>query len=245
MATLCANCGKALKDGARFCNACGTLVPSHPLSPKSTSSPASPIDRTDNTKVAMREQIAQQPPYPPARNRNDPPAWLSQLNSGTRRQSPQASAGPPIHLHEKAPDLTRRDRQVPQPMERSNSAAHELRREVGEQEEPAITHPPRGKWLHDGENSVENLPTSPLVAGSPDLLRQRSSLSPPAPKKQDARFDDVEQLDTLPLTTYMGMKSRYQPTKEPWEAPHQHTPTYPQPVREQTRISSASAIRKV
>ena len=84
MATLCTHCGTTLKDGARYCNNCGTLVPSHPLSAQSVSS----SHAADSSRLARPEQVAQHSPPRPARHSvpGDPPSWMSQLDSQLHNQ---------------------------------------------------------------------------------------------------------------------------------------------------------------
>ena len=69
----CSFCGSPLKEDARYCNQCGTLVASHPFSPKSSSA----VRTSDTTDRTSREQIAQQPNRTSRRLQDEPPSWLS------------------------------------------------------------------------------------------------------------------------------------------------------------------------
>ncbi len=95
------------------------------------------------------------------------------------------------------------------PMQHANIPVRELRVKVWEQQEPI---PPAAQGF-SMDDDPEDLPTKPLVAGSPGIQNQRNGvtsapLSPPA-KMQHARFDDdeVEYLDTVPLATQMKAQS--------------------------------------
>jgi hypothetical protein len=59
------------------------------------------------------------------------------------------------------------------------------------------------------DDDPEDLPTKPLVAGSPGIQSQRNTALSPHAKMQHARFDDdaAEYLDTIPLATQMEVKS--------------------------------------
>jgi len=95
VALQCTFCGTALKDDARYCNHCGTLVASHPFSPKSTSSSTSPVEQANTAREPLREQIAQQPPYRSHRRskQEEPPSWLSQLEDGLNSKAPSGALG--------------------------------------------------------------------------------------------------------------------------------------------------------
>ena len=137
MATLCTHCGTALKDTARYCNNCGTLVPSHPFSSKFVP-PAPPDGQSRSTGVARSEQIAQHSPSRPARRSvpGEPPSWMSQLDNQFHSQSKAPSDG----------------------ME------------------------------GDRQSRLADKPTRP------------EGISSPASKMPGARFDAMEQLDTVPLS---------------------------------------------
>ncbi len=90
MSIQCTNCGQTLpRDDARFCNNCGTYVSTDPHSPQSLSSPEDapilPGEQAHKNRSALREQRAQQPSFqPPRRPRSEqdnPPPWISQLNT--------------------------------------------------------------------------------------------------------------------------------------------------------------------
>lgn len=87
MATLCTHCGTALKETARYCNNCGTLVPSHPFSSKFV--PPDPADGQSRSTGVRSEQIAQHSPSRPARNSvpSEPPSWMSHLDNQFHNQS--------------------------------------------------------------------------------------------------------------------------------------------------------------
>src|SRR5437773_10872352 len=80
----CSFCGSPLKEDARYCNQCGTLVASHPFSPKSSSA----VRTSDTTDRTIREQIAQQPNRTSRRLQDEPPSWLSFVESGLRGKVP-------------------------------------------------------------------------------------------------------------------------------------------------------------
>ncbi len=203
MATLCTNCGTPLRDDAKFCNNCGTLTPSHPFSPKATPSAngLQPPDtgRSDNTRPALREQIAHFPQNTarPVRRsvQDEPPSWMSRLendNNGSdkRTSSDGFEAG-------KIPQL---DFPVPEPLPRPNSSQRELRVKVWQQEEP-ISSP---GLLRQGSDiplnsELDNLPTSPLIASSSHSLAPRNATSAPNQLGQDSRIDELERMDTSHL----------------------------------------------
>lgn len=97
MATLCTHCGIPLKDGARFCNNCGTLVPSHPLSPPFSRS-VPPLAKDDKPGVIRQEQATQQkaPHLTHYSNNTEPPSWMSQFDNELHYRSKVSSAGPAI-----------------------------------------------------------------------------------------------------------------------------------------------------
>ena len=105
MALQCTFCGTALKDDARYCNHCGTLVPTHPFSPKSAHALKFP-EQNNNTREPVREQIAQQPTYRSSRRstQDEPPSWMSQLGDGL--QSKVSSEGLEAEPKEQLPEKT-------------------------------------------------------------------------------------------------------------------------------------------
>ena len=141
MATLCTHCGTALTDTARYCNNCGTLVPSHPFSSKYV--PPAPPDRQSRSTGVRSEQIAQHSPSRPARNSvpGDPPSWMSQLDNQ-------------FHNESKAPTDRMEEDRLEKPSEKGSDPS----------------------W---------------------DFLAGRSS---PASRMPGARFNAMEQLDTVPLS---------------------------------------------
>ena len=71
----CSFCDSPLKDDARYCNQCGTLVASHPFSPKSSFA----VGASDKAGRAGCEQIAAQHDRAARRLQDEPPSWLSHL----------------------------------------------------------------------------------------------------------------------------------------------------------------------
>ena len=83
MAVLCSHCGQPLKkDTGRFCQNCGTRIPTLPLSPQSLGreQEASPSEQWANDQSLPREQIT---PQPQARH-DGPPEWMSRLSKPAR-----------------------------------------------------------------------------------------------------------------------------------------------------------------
>ena len=209
MALQCTFCGTALKDDARYCNHCGTLVASHPFSPKSTSSSTSPVEQANTAKEPLREQIVQQPPYRSHRRskQEEPPSWLSQLEDGLNSKAPSGALGP--GKREKSPEKW----MVAKPeYPREKTTNH-------------VTEPPTNSWPQQPVSQVEpaarvtdddldDLPTGPLVAGSPEIHKQQKDADSPPDKSQHAGFDDVEHVDTIPLVTQMKTKPADAPYPE-------------------------------
>ncbi len=103
MATLCTHCGAELKEDARFCKTCGTLVPSHPLSPRSLGA-STPVGLPyERTTTAAREQSESQPsprsvhPTP----KEEPPFWMSQLENPMRHRNSIPPGSLPRNRQEK------------------------------------------------------------------------------------------------------------------------------------------------
>ncbi|MHB8598639.1 MAG: zinc-ribbon domain-containing protein [Ktedonobacteraceae bacterium] len=212
MATLCTNCGTPLRDDAKFCNNCGTLTPSHPFSSKAA--PASnglqPPDRerSDNTRPAIREQIAQFPQNTarPVRRavQEEPPSWMSRLENGNNGFEAN-----------KTPQL---DFPVPEPLPRPNSSQRELRVKVWQQEEP-VSSP--GLLRQDSDipldSELNNLPTSPMIASSSHSLAPRNAMPAPNQLGQDSRVDELERMDTSHLaapTHTPSSQSTMHPSRE-------------------------------
>ena len=196
MAIQCTHCGTTLKDDARFCNICGTLVPSHPFSSKSNISPSSPTSsgQPDSTIIrkGMREQIAQQPPARPVRRiaQNEPPSWMSQLTSEPRPRSP--SGGLKHDRQESLPSFVQADAVPQQP---DFNAAHSLQPDTFEQEEKTqIVSPARElRWKqHQHQSASQNSPIQPVQ------------------QQQQINDDDVEDLPTRPLVAETPMKVKPQ-----------------------------------
>ena len=73
----CANCGQALPgENARFCNNCGTLVPSHPFSPRSKGKTGAPAGAEKKAPTGEHEEK----PLPELGD--VPPAWMERLEKG-------------------------------------------------------------------------------------------------------------------------------------------------------------------
>jgi len=194
VAIQCSFCGSPLKDNARYCNQCGTLDASHPFSPKS--SPAATAGESNKTGGDRREQIAQQPPARSSGHLapDEPPSWMSYLENGPRHKVP--SGGLESGQQEKPREDPKASKQV-----------RELRVKVWEQEEPEIT---AVNWRIT-EDDLEDLPTRPLVADSPEIHKQRNAPSSTPGKAQQARTDEVEYLDTAPLATQEGTRPKHTP----------------------------------
>ncbi len=203
MATLCTNCGTPLREDAKFCNNCGTLTPSHPFSPKATPSAngLQPRDtaRSDNTRPALREQIAHFPQDTTRSVRrsvqDEPPSWMSRLENGTNGSEKRTS--PNGFEADKIPQL---DFPVPEPLPRPNSSQRELRVKVWQQEEP-VSSP--GLLRQDSDilldNELDNLPTSPLIASASHSLAPRNAMPAPNQLGQDSRVNELERMDTSHL----------------------------------------------
>ena len=194
MAIQCSFCGSPLKDDARYCNQCGTLDASHPFSPKS--SPAATVEEPNKTGGNRRDQIAQQPPARSSGHlaQDQPPPWMSYLENGPRKKVPSGGLEP--GQQEKPHEDPKASKQV-----------RELRVKVWEQEEPEMPAV-NGRITED---ELEDLPTRPLVAGSPEIHKQRNSPSSTPGKVYQSRTDEVEYLDTVPLATQEGTKLQNTP----------------------------------
>lgn len=201
MALQCTFCGTALKDDARYCNYCGTLVATHPFSPKSANASKFP-EQNNNTREPMREQIAQQPPYHSSRRstQDGPPSWMSQLGDGL--QSKDSSEGHEIPYNSPQLDFPEPDPEV---------VKHA---KVWEQHGPV----PSAAQEFYMDDDPEDVPTRPLVADFTRIQSQRNTALSPHAKMQHARFDDnaAEYLDTIPLATQM--EAKYTHASRPEEA---------------------------
>jgi hypothetical protein len=79
----CSFCGSTLKDDARYCNQCGTLVASHPFSPKSSA-----FGAFNKAGGAIPEQISEKPNRVARRLQDEPPSWMSFLENELRSKVP-------------------------------------------------------------------------------------------------------------------------------------------------------------
>lgn len=199
MAIQCTHCGINLKDEARFCNVCGTLVPSHPFSAKSSMSPSSPARQADSTIIrkGMREQIAQQPPARPVRpmTQDEPPSWMGQLISEVHPRTP--SDGFKHDRQDSPPPFAQVDAL---PKQRAFKSTPEIQPDTFEQDEKTqIVSPSResGRKQNQSasqhtqnshtpsvqqqihEDDVEDLPTRPLVAEAPTKVTSQSDTHTP------------------------------------------------------------------
>ena len=276
MATLCTHCGTTLKDAARYCNNCGTLAPSHPFSSKFVppAPPAVPADgQNGSTRVVKSEQIAQHSPSRPARYSapSEPPSWMSQLDNQFHNQSEAPSNGMERDRPEnpfavdvvKADGLEKHfekgsdpfstlqlDFPVPEPVHQASPAVRELHVKVWEQEEPvsAATSPEKLMPAQNEEqDTIGDVPTRPLNASSGSKLVDKLEVSSPASKMPTARFDAVEQLNTVPLSTAPRVNPVSQPVKDPgqqqrWEQPRQQSRAIEHPTRDRPVHQSVPAV---
>ena len=207
MATLCTNCRTPLRDDAKFCNNCGTLVPSHPFSPKATSSSNSGPVRSDNNRPIIREQTAHFPQNTarPVRRfvPDEPPSWMSRLDGGNKDSTNRTSSNG--YEADTTPQL---DFPVPEPLPRPNTSQRELHVKVWKQEEP-VSSPGLSRQDPDtfSDEEMDNLPTSPLVASSSNAPAARNATFAPSRAGQDSRVDDLEHMDTAHLAAPAHMPS--------------------------------------
>ena len=218
MAIQCSLCGTTLKDDAHFCNICGTLVATHPFSPKTKATASSSIGEPNRGGEVLREQIAQQPPARPSRNtgNSQPPSWMSQLESGVGintfpggngvRRSPQDDSAPSSN-----------GVSFQEPGTRPQAPGRELRAKVWEQAQGSLQR-------SDTNDRTENLPTRPLLADTPIAEKQMygtNSSGTLSSQRQRTRQDDVDQLDTVPMATPKGVKPNNpaRPALEPARLP--------------------------
>ncbi len=203
MAIQCSFCGSPLKDDARYCNRCGTLIASHPFSPRSSSNARAASDKAGRTKF---EQYAGQSPNNSAARRvtqDEPPLWMSQLENGLRSKVP--SGGLESEPQEKAPEITKAS--MPEPDQHTDAQVRNLRVQVWEQNEP-MTQIANGQ---SAEDDLEELPTSPLVASVPEGRNQRNAPVSIPGEVEHERFDGVEHVDTVQLATQLEKKSMATP----------------------------------
>ena len=209
MAVQCTFCGSALKDDARYCNHCGTLVATHPFSPKSANESKFPR-QNDHTGETKREQVTQQPTYGTGRRstQDKPPLWMDHL-ADVRRGN--VSPNPPNNavsreLQETSSDFPQLEFPESEAMRHSNTSARELHVKIWEQQEPIRPATPamQGFSLDD---DLEDVPTKPLQADFSGAQRKQNMAQRPPSKAQRTRFDEVEELDTVPLASQMEAKS--------------------------------------
>lgn len=209
MALQCTFCGTALKDDARYCNHCGTLIASHPFSPKSTSSSISPAEQVDTAREPLREQIAQQPPYRSnwRPKQEEPPSWLSQLENGLNSKAPSGALE--SERREKSPEK----RMMAKPENSREKTANRVSEPpvYSRPQQPVRQVEPEARLTED---DLDDLPTGPLVIGSPEIQKQWGGTHSPPAKSQHARFDDMEYVDTVPLLTQMKTKPADAPQPE-------------------------------
>lgn len=235
MAIQCAHCGTVLKENARFCSICGTLVPSHPLTPKPNVSPSPVSEQSGNSEGGMRESVTQQrPPSRPTRRTlpDKPPAWMNQLENGhasipsnsvrDRQQPfPQTSGSdsnvPQLHFPVQEPEL-----QTPSPARELRVKVWEQGQPTGKTEQDARTQIRQQQRSLD-DDEVEDLPTRPLVAEAPRTVKPRPPINTPSQKGQAALSDNVDQLDTVPMVTHRNVKPNTMPRsvvdeqqRQPW-----------------------------
>lgn len=239
MATLCTYCGTPLPgEDARYCTKCGMLVPSHPFSSKSISSSPAATAQGNTSRAVVREQIAQQPPFRGAgrTTQDDPPSWISQLDprslSSSKEepeQRPRGSAPVDFPLPEAVP-----------PTQRGTAPGRPLQVKVWDGTESETGAPSRARVDESvpvDDNSMETLPTRPLSASMPGITPPRkSNVAPAARPAQDARVDEVEYLDTMPLATPSQARQTPWPSVEGFAQPQSRAPQH-NLFAEEARIS--------
>lgn len=220
METVCTKCGQDLpRDDARFCNNCGTLVPSHPFSVQSLaasgkSAPATwqeplvqPAIREQKAqppveKPALREQIAQQPR--PRSTRRIAPEDLA--------ASSIAWPAPMTHVSVKelSPHKEDKQRVTPEPVKTPASeprtparpafAERELRVKVWEQANPPTPLPETKN--EEEQEAIEDTPTSALTMVQPIEDTPTSAIT----AMESLKEEDVSHLQTE--TPSAGSKHR-------------------------------------
>ena len=214
MATLCTHCGTTLKDGARYCNNCGTLVPSHPLSAQSVSS----SHAADSSRPGKPEQIAQHSPPRPVRYSvpGDPPSWMSQLDNQ-------------LHNQGKAPsDSLKAGQPQPSPSKTPTAPFHEVEHLKTVPLSTAPSVQPVSQSVHE----VEHLKTVPLST-EPSVQPVSQPVKPPGQHQQWEQPSNPE-------TSSIEHPTRDRPTHQ--NAPA-YIPSYSRPpgqnVQERSSIPSA------
>jgi len=97
--------------------------------------------------------------------------------------------------HSPAVEPLSQDVPISSSTQRSDSSVRGLHVKVWDQKEPANPLGPKDAQADD----VEDFPTGPLVARSPDIVVQRSSTPAPTRKAQHPRIDELERQDTVRL----------------------------------------------
>ncbi len=206
MAIQCTHCGTVLKDSARFCNICGTLVPSHPLNAKLNVSPPPASAQFDNSEERMHEPVPQRPSSRPTGRTlpDEPPDWMHQLAKGVPASVPPNSDSdvPQLAFPSQVPEIP------------ITSSPRELRVKVWKEGQPttmtdqdAHTQVNQKQRLVD-DNEVENLPTRPLIAQTSNMLKPHQPINTSSPKGQVALSDNVDQLDTVPMVTHASVRPK-------------------------------------
>lgn len=205
MVILCTNCGTPIREGARYCNNCGTLTSSHPFSSKTTSASNNNQNlgagRSDNTRPAIREQIAHLPQSParPVRRfaQDEAPSWMSQLDKESHASSSRTFSN--RYQSDSVPQL---DFPAPEPLPRSNSSQPELRVKVWQQDEP-ISSP--GILNEDADSvlpdEVVDLAMSSFIASSTHAPVSDNGASSPSRPAYNSRVEELERMDTAHLGT--------------------------------------------
>ncbi len=222
MATLCTHCGTTLKDGARYCNNCGTLVPSHPLSAQSVSS----SHAADSSRLARPEQIAQHSPPRPVRYSvpGDPPSWMSQLDNqlhnqgkapsdslkaGQSQPSPSKTATAPFHdvEHLKTVPLSTAPSVQPVSQPVKPSGQHRQWEQPSNPETSSIEHPTRDRPTHQSAPAYTPSYSRPLVQN----VQERSSIPPAFTPPPDT--DSTQDVRQAPLEEpFLGNRYSVSPT---------------------------------
>lgn len=194
----CSFCDSPLKDDARYCNQCGTLVASHPFSPKSSFA----VGASDKAGRAGCEQIAAQHDRAARRLQDEPPSWLSHLENGLRSKVP--SGGLESERQERPPTANARNESSPRGLQ-------DFVDDVPQPENPAPEPAMPAANEFKNEDEFEDLPTRPLEAGSPNGRNQHHATPSTPGKVASTCFDEVEYVDTMPLATQMGKKPMVTP----------------------------------
>lgn len=230
MALQCTFCGIALKDDARYCNHCGTLVATHPFSPKSAHASKLP-EQDNNTKEPIREQIAQQSPYRSSRRitQDEPPSWMSQL--GDRLQSEDSSGGLEAEPKEQLPEKTMIVRPAMQEFPMDDDPEDLPTRPlvantpgIQSQRNTALSSHPKMQPAYFGHDAAEYLDTIPLAT----QMEAKSTRAPwpvEAIQRQERptmRYDDPPNRTPFPRfspSTPGYLRSVNQRDQEPMDVP--------------------------